>query len=471
MQPRLRDGSRRGSCRRIAPHLADIQQAVAVRIADVECRARGHDGQRREIVGRQRRRSGVVAHRVQRQRPVAGIGQQVGPGDRGPDVQDDRLIRIVGVLGHRRIARVDGIDGLLDVDPGHCAKDVGRVVVLHRHVGAVVDRSDRRVIGIRTFADYSCGAVEPGLGSLEQVVVVGVARVVQLAAERDGHRRRHEVVARHTDRACIVQQRHGLERGVAGVRIAHRVGEQHGSASRQQDRRGRAVRVLGCRGGQRVGGIDGLDHLHARLGAEVIGEVGCGRRPRTDLVDHRHRGLVCVLPRTYRAGGTVQPHLADIDQVVAIEVADVERRARGQHRGRREIVRRRGRSGVVAQRRHRDSHVARVEQLVGPDHRAAHRQDRPGDEVGILVCRGCIRVQRIDGFLQPHLHHRRSLRAEVVHRVVVLDRNATHRARDRGDVLVRPNRRQVGARTGGRVAPHLAGVEQAVPVDIADVEA
>ena len=135
-----------------------------------------------------------------------------------------------------------------------------------------------------------------------------------------------------------------------------------------------------------------IDRNAAVVQAQQRVGVGLREVERQRRCNLREAGLRRVGGAGHTCRG-VEPDFTRLDQVVAVYVADVE--TRRQHRHRAEVVTATLRRAVVVdQRGDLQRRGAVVEDLVGPDHRGAHRKAQAGR--GIRVLRNG-RVQRIDG--------------------------------------------------------------------------
>ena len=368
----------------VGPGLGQVEQAVAVGVA-------GEAGDRPQL---------VVSDRDIGQRHVAGVGHHVGEGHRAAD-------------GHVRPGRSVGIDAVDELDDveARAADIVGRVVVGDGGSGAGILAGDGADVGLLAGQGGSGLGVGPGLGGVEQAVVVGVAGEAGDGAQ------------------LVVADDHVGQGDVA--RVGDHVGERH-RAAHGHARPGRAVGVLA---------VDELDDVDTRAAANIVGRVvigngGAGRVVGVLGGDGADVGLLAG----HGGGGLgVGPGLGQVEQAVVVGVA----REAGD-----------GAQLVVADHHVGQRHIARVGHHVGERQRAAHDDDRPGRRVGVLA------VDKLDDV------NRRGV-AEVVGRVVVRDRRA-----GRVVGILGGDGAGVGLLAGqgdGRlgVGPGLGQVEQAVAVGVA----
>ena len=225
------------------------------------------------------------------------------------------------------------------------------------------------------------------------------------------------------------------------------------------------IDVLGLRGGQRtveshddlrglVVNAESLDVDHHRALAQVMAERLSHDR-ETGRAEGGHGRGVGVLAHDGELRGRIGPGLARVEQAVAVGVADVE--AVDQHGRRVEVVGGVGGRAVVVGDRHGvQREGARIADKIGERHRGA-------DEDGRARRREC---DLAVGLLDDGDRRRGG---EVVADAVGRDRGVAEVAGGRGHDLVLVLAGLRGPLEG--VLPVLAGVEQAVLVGVADVEA
>ena len=379
---------------RVLPGLGDIQQIVLVGVADIEGAV-----QNRRLVGRER-----IVHHHAGNRRIARVGHRQRVAD-----------RLAGHVG--RAARNRGV--LLDVQD---------LALRHRHRGVVGVRGRpgaghrRRVddgrpgvqLGLR---HRVAGRVLPGLGDVEQIVLVGVADIEGAVQNR-----------RLVGRERIVHHH-------AGNRRIARVGHRQRVADRL------AGHVRPCRPEpwrpSRCAGSCSAPPAPSRRRVSEVAPVPVTVAVLTMAVPASSSACVTVM------AGRVLPGLGDVEQIVLVGVADIE--GADQHRrlvGRERIVHHHAGNRRIALVGHRQRVADRLAGHVG---RAARNRSVLLDVQDLALRHRNRRVVGVRG--RPGAGHRRRV--------------------DDGRPGVQLGLRH---RVAGRVLPGLADIQQIVLVGVADIE-